>query len=128
LNFFPLSLSSHHRSCLRGAEVEEENTFQLNLNDNRFHAVLEGSNANFGIDPLANEFRATEGMQSLLNEQHKRRQEKMRTEEKEQKKKKSRGAAVEADQSETNGVEIENLVKKLKAKSSKDSVKKPLRH
>jgi hypothetical protein len=115
---------------LRGAEVEEDNSFQLNLQDDRFHAVLEGSNANFGIDPLANEFRATDGMQSLLNEQHKRRQEKMRREEKAKRSGAASGPGGSSEEIETNGNgagEIESLVKKLKAKSSKDSVKKPLR-
>jgi hypothetical protein len=71
-------------------------------------------------------------MQQLLNEQHKRREQKITTEEK-TKKIKSKGDAStqeresSEEQERNKGEDIENLVKKLKAKSSKDSIKKPLR-
>jgi hypothetical protein len=103
-------------------EIEEDSKFKVDLDDDRFQAVLQGTNPNFGIDPLANEYRATDGMQQLLNEQHKRREQKITSEEKTKKLKRTSSSAEES-----NGADIDNLVKKLKAKSSKDSIKKPLR-
>lgn len=118
---FVCALLQVDNSIYRGNDIEEDNQFQLDLHDDRFTAVLEGTNPHFGIDPLANEFRATDGMNQLLNEQHKRREQKVKLEEKSTK-------SIDTPTSESSPVEIDHLVKKLKSKSSKESIRKPLRH
>lgn len=98
-----------------------EDNFKLDLADSRFGAVLDGSNPNFGIDPLSNEYRPTEAMKLILKEQQTRRNS--------TKDKKRVNDMADEDRGESggDGVNISDLVSKLKAKSSGDVNRKRLR-
>ena len=52
--------------------------FKVNMRDNRFSAVLEGSDDRFGIDKTDPSYKETPGMRKILAEQTKRRQKKRR--------------------------------------------------
>lgn len=53
-------------------------TFQVDTKDDRFRAVLDGSDARFGIDRTDPNFKDTTGMQTIMSEQMRRRKEKKR--------------------------------------------------
>lgn len=50
---------------------QEEDNFQLNLNDERFNAIYKSHE--FNIDPTHSNYKPTKGMQQLINEKLKRR-------------------------------------------------------
>ena len=50
--------------------------FQINLKDDRFSSMLDGTDARFGIDPTDPNFKSTPAMKVILSEQSKRRREK----------------------------------------------------
>jgi hypothetical protein len=52
--------------------------FKVNVNDNRFKAVLDGSDGRFGIDKTDPNYKDTTSMREILNEQTKRRKNKRR--------------------------------------------------
>jgi len=51
-------------------------SFKINVNDDRFQAVLDGSDGRFGIDKTDSNFKDTTSMREILNEQTKRRKNK----------------------------------------------------
>jgi hypothetical protein len=108
----------------RMADDAGEDNFQLDLADSRFGAVLDGSNPNFGIDPLSNEYRPTDAMKQILKEQQTRRNSAK------DKKQAAQGAVSGGKEGEEDGgdmVDIGDLVSKLKAKSSGSVNRKRLR-
>merc|ERR1712176_1194475 len=50
--------------------------FKINVNDDRFKAVLDGNDGRFGIDKTDPNFKDTTSMREILNEQSKRRKNK----------------------------------------------------
>ena len=49
-------------------------SFEVNVADPRFAALLDGSDERFGLDPTSANFKATKGMDAVLKEQRRRRQ------------------------------------------------------
>merc|ERR1712216_798153 len=52
--------------------------FKVNINDDRFAAVLDGTDARFGIDKTDPRYKETSAMKEILSEQTKRRKKKRR--------------------------------------------------
>jgi hypothetical protein len=86
------------------APVTEGN---IDVRDERFRRVFEGSDPDFGIDRTSTEFKLTKGMEKILKEQRKHRE-----------KPSSSGSAMSnsVDEGEGDKQEINNLVNKLKRK------------
>lgn len=53
--------------------------FKIDLQDDRFHALLDGTDGRFGIDRTDPSFKETKGMRDLLKEQSKRRKSRGRS-------------------------------------------------
>ena len=83
-----------------------EDNFELDLQDDRFSKLLSGD-ANFGIDPLSSDFKATPGMQKLMGEVGSQRVLKRKAQEN------------QAPQNVTEVSEIDRLTQKLKNKFKK---------
>lgn len=108
---------------LRSDDDTVGDDFKVDLNDDRFGAVLGGTNPNFGIDPLSNEYRPTDAMKKILQEQQVRRRAA-------REQKQIEGGSASAQSSDANHegeVDVNQLVKKLKAKSAGTSNRKRLR-
>lgn len=102
-------------------ENKDADNFELDLSDDRFKAVIEGSNPDFGIDPTANEFRPTEGMKKVLDEQHKHREKRQATKSISRHQTSYEESNVEAVPSSQ---AVKSLADKLKTKLSRESNKK----
>jgi hypothetical protein len=76
---------------------------KIDVKDERFRRVFEGSDPDFGIDSTSTDFKLTKGMEKILKEQRKHRE-----------KKPSAGNSV--DEGDEEKQEINNLVNKLKRK------------
>lgn len=95
----------------RVIEPAAGDTFQVDTNDDRFRAVLDGTDARFGIDPTDPNFKVTSGMQTIMKEQTRRRKERKR-----------RIPDVdngEQEPSPTESKELQSLVENLKKKTKK---------
>ena len=66
--------SRKRNEAKRAADVAGT-TFQINVDDPRFGAVLDGTDARFGIDKTAPQFKNTTAMRTILSEQSKRRKQ-----------------------------------------------------
>jgi len=94
--------------------------FQLDTKDNRFAAVLDGSDDRFGIDKTDPQYKETPAMRTMLAEQTKRRKSKKRA-------RKPENTDVSADAMMTGKAEssgalaLSSLVKNLKSKVAKSS-------
>ena len=92
--------------------------FKVDINDNRFAAVLDGSDDRFGIDKTDSNFKDTTAMREILSEQTKRRKKKRR---------KTQPDVVAPDVSADSGGKsigssaLSSLVQRLKSKVSKNS-------
>jgi hypothetical protein len=57
--------------------IDEKNTlgtdFKINVTDDRFSSLLDGTDARFGIDPTDPNFKNTPAMKEILSEQSRRR-------------------------------------------------------
>lgn len=84
-----------------------EDGFKVNTHDDRFAALFEGD-ANFGIDTTSSEYKATPGVQQILQEQRKRRQHRDRSS-------KTSGKPV-AEEVSHKGPDVDQLVDRLKRK------------
>ena len=109
---------------LRGARKRKEakktanvtgTDFAVDVADERFQALLDGTDGRFGIDRTDARFRDTEGMHKILDEQTRRRRRKKRT----------RSAETETssdtigDKDTEGSSSLGNLVRNLKAKVQK---------
>jgi hypothetical protein len=94
--------------------------FQIDTKDDRFAAVIDGSDDRFGIDRTDPQFKETPAMRQLLAEQTKRRKSKKRA-------RKAANTDVDAEAIMSGGVEssgamaLSSLVKNLKTKVAKTS-------
>ena len=90
--------------------------FKIDTSDNRFAAVLEGTDERFGIDRTDPQYKETPAMREILAEQTKRRKEKGR------KKRKSNVVAdvnVNDAGRSSGALALSSLVKSLKSKVAK---------
>ena len=92
--------------------------FKINVEDNRFAAVLDGSDDRFGIDKTDPNYKDTSGMREILSEQTKRRKKK--------RKRKQTDSIVpdvsaESEGKTTGSSALSSLVLRLKSKVSKNS-------
>mmetsp|Transcript_19831 Transcript_19831/g.46431 ORF Transcript_19831/g.46431 Transcript_19831/m.46431 type:complete len:763 (+) Transcript_19831:204-2492(+) len=67
---------SRKRKEAKIAEDVSGSNFKINVNDDRFKAVLDGNDGRFGIDKTDPNFKDTTSMREILNEQTKRRKNK----------------------------------------------------
>jgi hypothetical protein len=91
-----------HKNNKIGAEAE------VDVTDERFRRIFEGSDSNFGIDRTFNEFKETKGMKTILQEQKKRREIKG----------KANASTDNTNNGTTDKQEISSLANKLKRKFS----------
>jgi hypothetical protein len=91
-----------HKNNKIGAEAE------VDVTDERFRRIFEGSDSNFGIDRTFNEFKETKGMKTILQEQKKRREMKG----------KANASTDNTNNANTDKQEISSLANKLKRKFS----------
>lgn len=99
----------------RTDEEAADDRFEVDLQDSRFGAVLDGTNPNYGIDPLSNEYRPTDAMKKILTEQQNRRRIARDS--------KDESIKTSGDLTES-ATDINKLVSKLNAKSSNGSRKR----
>lgn len=113
---FRMSKKKNRKS--ENEDINDESTagFAVNTTDDRFFPALRNS-SNFGIDPTATEFKPTEGMNLILQEQRRLRRLEEETEEENLKK---RGIAVDdidnAQRKKSKVDDVAPLVDRLKKK------------
>jgi len=111
---------SRKRKEAKYAENVSGTDFEINTKDDRFAAVLDGSDDRFGIDRTDPSYKETKGMQELMTEQSRRRRDRKRA-------KTSTHTATDfvvadgsKDMSSSSGaLALSSLVKSLKSKVKK---------
>ena len=94
---------------------KKADNFKVDVKDDRFAALFEG-NANFGIDMTSTEYKDTAGVQQILSEQRKRREEHSKTNGGEKAAKKAKTAPTGSDESRKGTSDVQSLASKLKNK------------